>query len=166
MNILRCRELAWRGRIVARRVSPCFHVSESTSIVNWEFCFKSTAFNCTEPRDNLVNPGSFGDDVALWLIGEREARGVETLGDPGQEDYGWYVRFNIAGAEHCVIVGFQPNDPSTGDQWLLFIERQAGFLGSLFGSRKRGISAEAVSIIQDILATSPKIRDLRSDGCS
>jgi len=134
--------------------------------MNSEFCFKSLAFNCTESRDNFVNPGSFGDDVALWLIGELKARGVETSGDPGQEDYGWFFRFRIAGTEHCVIVGFQPNDPSTGDQWLLFIERHAGFLSSLFGGRKRGISQEAVSTIQDILAASPKIHDLRTDGCS
>jgi hypothetical protein len=32
--------------------------------------FESTAFNMAEPRDYFINPCCFGDDVAIWLIGE------------------------------------------------------------------------------------------------
>ena len=33
-----------------------------------EVHFRSTAFNCTEPKDYFINDCCFGDDVARWLI--------------------------------------------------------------------------------------------------
>lgn len=125
-----------------------------------EFTFKSTAFNCTETREYFLNPECFGDDLARWLIARLHQRGIETLDEPQQEDFGWYFTFWVAGVEHCLLLGFQPNDPSTGDQWLGWLERQVGFLASLTGGRKRGISSQAVSLINEILVTAPEIRDL------
>jgi len=125
-----------------------------------EFSFKSTAFNCTQPREYFINPGCFGDDLARWLIAKLKERGIETGSGPGQEDFGWYFTFWVSDVEHCLVLGFQPNDPSAGDQWLGWLERQAGFLSSLTGGRKRGISPKAVSLINEILTTAPEIRDL------
>jgi hypothetical protein len=113
--------------------------------------FRTGAFNCTEPKAYFLNDCCFGDDVCRWLIAQLRTRGVTTADEPGQEDFGWYFTFEIAGQAHCFIIGFQPNDPATGDRWLGWLERSAGFLSSLFGGRKRGISAEAVAIIDAIL---------------
>ena len=128
-----------------------------------EFSFKSTAFNCTEPKDYFINPGCFGDDLAGWMIGELNARGMKTMEAPGQEDFGWYFTFWVEGIEHCVVLGFQPNDASTGDQWLGWIERQVGFFLSITGGRKRGILPAAVGEINDILMSSKHISDLTWD---
>lgn len=125
-----------------------------------EVSFHSTAFNCTEPRDYFINDCCFGDDAARWLIQQLRAQGIQTADEPGQEDFGWYFGFTAGGAEHCFIIGFQPNDPATGDRWLGWIERPTGFLKSLFGGRKRGILPEAVQAIDKALRSSPEIRHI------
>ena len=123
-----------------------------------EVHFRSTAFNCTEPKDYFINDCCFGDDVARWLIQQLRAQGIQTDDEPDQEDFGWYLTFHAGGVEHCFIIGFQPNDPVTGDQWLGSIERHAGFLGSLFGGRKRGILPEAITAIDTALKSSQDIQ--------
>ena len=123
-----------------------------------EVHFLSTAFNCTEPKDYFINDGCFGDDAARYLIQQLRAQGVQTADEPGQEDFGWYFTFHADGVEHCLIIGFQPNEPSTGDRWLGSIERRTSFFGSLFGGRKRGISLAAVQAIDSALKASPDIQ--------
>lgn len=125
-----------------------------------ELQFRSTAFNCAEPKSYFINDSCFGDDVCRWLIQRLRAQGVQTADEPGQEDFGWYFTFQAAGVEHCFIVGFQPNDPAKGDRWLGWLERQTGFLGSRFGGRKRGIQPEAVQAIDAALTSSPDIHDI------
>jgi hypothetical protein len=125
-----------------------------------EFHFCSTAFNCTESKGYFINAGCFGDDVARWLMGELRKLGFSTANEPGQEDFGWYFTFHAGGTEHCVVITFQPNDPATGDQWLGWVERQVGFLGSVLGGRKRGILPEAVEAVDTALKSSSDIRGL------
>ena len=125
-----------------------------------DVAFFSTAFNCTEPRDYFINDGCFGDDVCKWLIAQLRARGVPTSDEPAQEDFGWYFTFTIDAAEHCFVLGFQPNDPSRGDRWLGSVERHVGFLRSIFGRRGREISPKAVEAIDAALRSSPEIHHI------
>ena len=124
---------------------------------HFQFC--STAFNCTESRDYFINEGCFGDDVAKWLMERLGSQGIQTSDMPDQEDFGWYFTFHIDGIEHCVVLGFQPNDPANGDQWLGWIERHRGFIGSMFGGRDRGISPQAIVAIDSALNSSSEIRN-------
>lgn len=128
--------------------------------MNTEFHFRSTLFNCTEPKEHFVNESCFGDDLAGWLIERLEELGYKAVKSPESEDYGWYFTFLVGGTEHCVVVGFQPNDASTGDQWIGWIERQTSFLSSIFGGRNRNISPEAIQAIDAVLRSSPEIKDL------
>lgn len=129
-----------------------------------EVHFRSTAFNCTEAREDFVNECCFGDDVARWLMQKLRAQGLRTAEEPGQEDFGWYFTFHAGGTEHCFVIGFQPNDPATGDKWLGWLERQTGFLGSLFGGRKRGIRPKAIQAIDSALKSSPEIQRVTWHG--
>lgn len=125
-----------------------------------EVHFCSTAFNCTEPQDYFINSCCFGDDVARWLIQQLRAQGLQAADEPGQEDFGWYLTFYAGGIEHCFVVGFQPNDPASGDGWLGRIERHAGLRGSLLGGCDRGVSPEATRAIDAALRASPTIRSI------
>src|SRR6187399_2844310 len=118
-----------------------------------EFRFFSTAFNITDPQDYFINECCFGDDVARWLAARLQEQGLQTT-EPGQEDFGWYFTFSIGEAEHCVVIGFQPNDLTVGDQWLGSVERQKGLFGSLFGGRQRDILPEAIEAIDTALRSS------------
>lgn len=125
-----------------------------------EVHFHSTVFNCTEPKDYFINECCFGDDVAKWLIQQFRAKGIQTADEPGQEDFGWYFTFHASGVEHCLVIGFQPNDPAAGDKWLCVVERHAGFFGSILGRRKHGILPEAIQMIDAALKSSPDIRQI------
>jgi len=85
---------------------------------------------------------------------------IKTSAKPGQEDFGWNLTFVLDGTEYCVVVGFQPNDPESGDCWIGWVERRVGFLGSILGGRNRGISPEAIALLDKVLRSSPEIRDL------
>jgi len=125
-----------------------------------EVHFQSTAFNCTESRAYFINPGCWGDDVCRWIISALRSRSIKTDDEPGQEDFGWYFCFTAGGASHCFVIGFQPNDPESGDQWLGWIERDAGLIASMFGGRRRGIRVEAIEGIDQTLRSHPQIKSV------
>lgn len=123
--------------------------------------FKSTAFNITEPRPYFINECRFGDDASKWLLSELQRSGLRTGEKPGQEDFGWYLNFEVGGASHCFVLGYRSDDVREGATWIGWLERNRGFFGSIFGRRKHGIQALAVNAIHRILATSTLIRDVR-----
>lgn len=136
-------------------------MSLPVKIMKPSFHFHSKYFNTTEPRDYFINPGCYGDDLAAWLIRELENAGIKTTSKPKQEDFGWFFNFMVKDIEHCVVVGFQPNDIEAGDCWIGWIERNAGFISALFGGRHRGILPEAIEIIDSILSSRSEIRQLK-----
>ena len=123
--------------------------------------FESTAFNMTEPKDYFINPCCFGDDVAEWLIGELRKQGMGTDERPGQEDFGWYVNFELAGIGHTFIIGHRPHGKTEEGAWIGWLERKRGLIGSILGGRRRGIQASAAQAIHQILTGSQTVRDVR-----
>ena len=124
------------------------------------FQFLSTHFNTSVPKDYFINPCCYGDDLAEWLIARLNASAIVTSEKPGQEDFGWYFTFDLDGTKYCVVVGFQPNDPDSGDCWIGWVERQVGFIASILGRRNVGISPDAIALLDTVLRSSPEIRDL------
>jgi hypothetical protein len=123
--------------------------------------FRSTAFNRSVPKSTFVNPECFGDDLAAWLISQLQARGLAVQEEPGAEDFGWYVRFHCDGKPYCVVVGYRPADGAGLGDWVLWLERDAGFLGSLLGRRNHGIRHEATQLLHEILSGADEIQNLR-----
>jgi hypothetical protein len=123
--------------------------------------FESTAFNMAEPKDYFINPCCFGDDVATWLIGELRQDGLQTDEKPGQEDFGWYLSFEISGASHTLLIGHRPSGESEAGTWIGWLDRNRGFIGSILGKRKHGIGSSAAVAIHTILSRSPQIQDIR-----
>ncbi|MBW3624296.1 MAG: hypothetical protein KY468_12890 [Armatimonadetes bacterium] len=123
--------------------------------------FKSSAFNTTEPKEHFINPCCFGDDLARWMIQALYDRGIDAEEEPGQEDFGWYLRFKLQGQEYCFVLGFRPGDENEEGDWIGELERDCGFIASLFGGRKRNIRPEAAEAIHVILSDSAEIWDLR-----
>jgi hypothetical protein len=123
--------------------------------------FNSTAFNMAEPKDYFINPCCYGDDLAIWLIGELRKRGVKTDEKPGQEDFGWYLNFDVTGIGHTFVIGHRPEGESEAGTWIGRVERNRGFFGSILRGRKRGIHPSAVAAVHGILSASPLIRDAR-----
>jgi hypothetical protein len=124
--------------------------------------FKSDAFNKSVTREHFINPNCFGDDVARWLIKRLREAAVDTDAEPSQEDFGWYFNFSVPEGRHCCVLGYRPGDADDrGGEWIAWLERSRGFLGSLLGRRDNGIAPSAVVTIHGALSSSPEIRGIR-----
>src|SRR6266850_5825623 len=121
--------------------------------------FQSSNFNVSEPKEYFINAGCFGDDVAKWLIDRLRSKGLPAA-DANQEDFGWYFTFRIVAIEHCIVIGYRPQNGAEGT-WIGWLERHRGFIASLLGARKRGIQNEAVQALHEVLASATEIRSLR-----
>lgn len=149
--------------------------------------FQSKEFNTTEPQEHFINDCCYGDDFCKWLIEELSKKGVECDKEPGQEDFGWYFNFAVNKVTYCLVCGFRLNeepekkdekteaagnaddsadnsaddgDYSHGD-WIIWIERSAGFMASLFGGRNKGIDEAVPRLIHSTLAAHPAITNIR-----
>ena len=123
--------------------------------------FRSSVFNMSEPKEYFINPCCFGDDVARWLAGQLRGKGHQADEVPGQEDFGWYLRFSVFGIAHCFVIGYRPGDDNEEGAWIGFLERRRGMIAFLLGVHKRGIQPAAVRAIHEILTGSPQIWDVR-----
>jgi hypothetical protein len=123
--------------------------------------FHSDAFNTTRPGEHHLNPGSYGDDVAAWLRDELARRGFPSPRPPDQEDFGWYFTFRAGGIDHDFVVGFRPGSAEGDGEWIGWVERRYGLIGSLLGRRQRGVAPEATSAIHAALTGSRRVRDVR-----
>ncbi len=123
--------------------------------------FQSGAFNTTERRPYFINDGCYGDDVARWIIGELNARGVPTDPEPAQEDFGWYLTYRPGKVQHQFVLGYRPGGKQHPAVWLGFVERNVGLLGSLFGGRTRGIEPKALQVIHDVLSEAQVVSRVR-----
>ena len=122
--------------------------------------FQSTAFNTTTTREYFINPGCFGDDVVRWLISELRANGHDVDEQPGQEDFGWYVRFDVRGIKHDAVIGYRIDSHNGADEWICWIERTAGLVGTVLGKRKH-VMPEAVEVVHRILSASQEVLGVR-----
>jgi len=123
--------------------------------------FESTAFNMTNPRDYFINPCSFGDDVAEWLIRELRKQGIRTDEKPGQEDFGWYFNFETEDVGNTFVIGHRPTGETEAGTWIGWLEHKRGVIGSILGGGKRGIQVSAAQAIQQILTGSSVVQDVR-----
>lgn len=113
--------------------------------------FESRAFNVTEPRDYFINPCCYGDDVAKWLIARLRERAIRADAEPGQEDFGWYLLFDVPEGRHCCVLGYRPGDDADPGVWIATVERHRGLIGSLLGRRDRQVAASAAAAIHAAL---------------
>jgi hypothetical protein len=123
--------------------------------------FQSQAFNTSEPKDYFINECCFGDDLARWLIAQLAARGLHTEAEPGQEDFGWYLTFRAGETDYDLVIGYRPAEEGQPGDWMCTLERRAGFMGSIFGARHRGIKPDALEALHAVLSTAPGISNLR-----
>ncbi len=123
--------------------------------------FRSSAFNTSDPKAYFINASCFGDDVARWMIEHLRPLAVSTDDAPRQEDFGWFFEFEVPEGKHCCIVGSRPVDDPSESNWVAWIERSRGFLGSVVGLRNRGIAPSAVNAIHAVLSTSSEISNVR-----
>jgi hypothetical protein len=125
--------------------------------------FQSDAFNSTAEKETFINPGNFGDDMMNWLQAELRKKGFKSDEEPGQEDFGWYMSFDVDGESYCVVGGYREDDEENGDPhaWILWIEKNVGFFKSILGQREKNISDKAIHAVQECLKANAEIKNIR-----
>ena len=98
--------------------------------------FQSSDFNRSESKPSFIDPGCFGGDLAQWLIARFREAGVSTDDDPGQEDFGWYFNFAVPEGSHTCVLGLRPGEGDSATDWVVWVERARGLMGSMFGGGK------------------------------
>jgi hypothetical protein len=126
--------------------------------------FRTTAFNHTERKSYFINDGCYGDDLARWMIAELAKQGARTIGDADQEDFGWYLTFEIANSKYFFLTSYRADDISVGATWIGFIERVSSPLGRLFGRQNQNIAPEAAQAIHRVLSNAPEIHEIQWHG--
>jgi hypothetical protein len=86
---------------------------------------------------------------------------METDSEPGQEDFGWYFNFKLGENFYCVVIGFRPDEEDGEGEWVAWVERARGFVGSIFGFRKRDIEVSACNALHAVLLDADAIRNIR-----
>jgi len=85
-------------------------------------------------------------------------RGIEVGSRTMREDEGWGVSFRHAGDSYCFFSRFDvTSEPLECMGWL---ERDRGFVSSLFSSRETHSYPELEPIVQAALASLPTVRDV------
>lgn len=119
--------------------------------------FATSAFNTTTPRSYFLNPSCFGDDLLQQLVGILRGRGVKASDKPAQEDFGWFLPFEVQGQEHCFVLGYRPGGALAPGVWIGTLERSRGLLGSLLGRRQAGVNAAALRLIHEAICELPGV---------
>jgi hypothetical protein len=136
-----------------------FKMNEPRNVVT----FRCPSFNTTQQKEKFINGGNFGDDVAEWVATELEKRGAKVDREddfPGQEDFGWYVDFQLGESPFTFVIGHRPEEDGSVE-WVGWMERQCGLVGSLFGGRNRRIDPQSVETIHSILKARTGITAIR-----
>jgi hypothetical protein len=81
--------------------------------------------------------------------------------EPRQEDFGWYFSFRPGKTEHQFIIGYRPGSEKRAGTWIGWVERRTGFIGSVGGSRGRGIEATAIHAIHSVLTGDRRVSTVR-----
>jgi hypothetical protein len=129
--------------------------------VRRNFILKTAAFNTSEPRDYFINECCFGDDLARWFIARLRSLGVRAEPEPGQEDFGWYVRFRVGETDYDLVIAYRPAEEGQLGDWMCTVERRASLVGSLFGGRNRGIQTDALEALHRVLSNASEILNVR-----
>lgn len=146
--------------------------------------FQSKEFNTTVPQEHFINDCCYGDDICKWLIEELTKKGVDCDNEPGQEDFGWYFNFSVNKVVYCLVCAFRlgeeqdqekdqekeqdqekkkeaaSTEAENGD-WIIWIERSAGFMASLFGARNKGLDEAVPKLIHSTLSANPAITNIK-----
>jgi hypothetical protein len=125
--------------------------------------FQSDAFNSTEEREYFINEGNFGDDLLKWLGAELRKAGYTADEEPGQEDFGWFTNFSMGEDSYCVVGGYREEDTENNEPhaWIMWVEKNVGFIKSIFGQRDKNISDKAVLAVHQCLLGNPAIKNIR-----
>jgi hypothetical protein len=89
-------------------------------------------------------------------------KGFRTDDELGQEDFGWYLSYDVDGESYCIVGGYRDDDldDNAPHAWILWIEKNVGFFKSIAGQRDKDINEKAIVAVQECLKSNPRIENV------
>jgi hypothetical protein len=118
-----------------------------------DILFETARFNLSEVKEHFINDCCFGEDLAAWLQGRLNSKGMHAL-EPYQEDWGW--EFSVKDSLGSYYVGVGGNgaeDALNKDQgeWRVMISKRRSLWSILTGKNKLSVNEQIISSIRKIL---------------
>jgi len=120
--------------------------------------FRSSKFPPCDGEETQINPGSWGQRLAEYLVQKLAEKGIETE-EPIAEDWGWYVPVRNDGFRLALCCGHQHGDD---DQFLCFTDPGTPIVRKFF-FRKIDATPQLTRLTEAlrlILASDPDIREV------
>lgn len=119
--------------------------------------FTSSTFKTVDIEDKQRFRGTFGDDVAIWLMMEMQSDGVDVVAGLHQADAGWFYAFRVEGKRHLASINLYD---SARFMWQVTVERDVTGPLAWLGGRRRGVRARASQAMHRILDRSGKAANI------
>lgn len=129
--------------------------------------FKTARFNLSEVKLHFINPCCFGEDAAAWMKQKLMERSVTVqAGDPGQEDWGWYIRAEYSNGKYLLGFGGNLDEaaqiPNTGE-WRIIVNKRRSIKDCLTGKAKIQYDDPMLLLVEEILRGEPDFTGVNRD---
>jgi hypothetical protein len=87
--------------------------------------FTTGRFNLSQVHEHFITPCCFGEDLAAWFRSKVTEKGIHAS-EPGQEDWGWYLRAKQGNDSYFLGVGGNSANGTNQDygEWRIIVLRK------------------------------------------
>jgi len=118
-----------------------------------DILFETARFNLSEVKEHFINDCCFGEDLAAWLQGRLNSKGMQAL-KPYQEDWGWEFSVKDSVGSYYVGVGGNAAEGAANKnqgEWRVMISKRRSLWDMLAGKNKLSASEPVISSIRTLL---------------
>jgi len=129
--------------------------------------FRTGCFNLSRVSEHFINPCCFGEDLAAWLQNKLADRGVLSS-EPGQEDWGWYLRAKRGDDSYLLAVSGNSDKGTNQDygEWRIIVVKKRSIWDRIKGKGKIADHDQMLEIIEEILRAEPDFVGVHRDASS
>ena len=119
--------------------------------------FTSSSFLTADMEGKPRFRGTYGDDVAIWLMLEMGLDGIDIVPGLNQSDDGWFYVFRIGGRRYIAWIKLYDQSRLL---WQVALECDASGPAAWFGGRRRGVRPPVAQALHTVLLRSDKATNI------
>jgi len=129
-----------------------------------DLLFTTGRFNLSQAQKHFINPCCFGEDLAAWLRTKLAEKDINAS-EPGQEDWGWYLRAKRGNNSYLLGVGGNSENSTNRDygEWRIFVVRKRTIWDRIAGKGKIADDDPMLQIIEEILRAEADFVDVHRE---
>jgi len=126
--------------------------------------FRTGRFNLSQVQKHFINPCCFGEDLATWLQAKLAEWDIRAS-DPGQEDWGWYVRAKQGDDSYFLAVSGNFANGTNQDygEWRIIVLKKRSIWDRIRGKGKIADRDPMLRIIEEILRAEADFIDVHRE---